>query len=290
MKLIVPFFLLWIVPTILFFYFPLPLRISSFQLNLTLYLFTGGYLFLASTLSYRVILNVFEMKKIQLSVLLLLVLAIFTCVTYYKSEMGPQNIVLAAVATANLLFGATILGALLSVAVKRVGELVPVCLTAVAADVMSVYKGPTKAIAEDISKYYSSGLEGRPPLVDSVLIKAGVPGFEVPVPLFGVSDWILLVVLSSALLRLNKTDNLLSQTEDYCNFFFMPVTVLALYASIVTAQITHIFLPAMVFICTLFLLFIIAKYKVHLFLEKVDYRNCLIFPTLAAAMILLLSQ
>lgn len=290
MKLILPFFILWSIPTVLFFYLPVPVDISSFQLSLTLYLFVGIYLLLASSLSYWVIVNVFSMNSLVLYMNGVIVVMILGALYWYATISAPFKIVLASLSTANLLFGSTLLGAVLSVAIKRVGELVPVCLTAAVADLTSVLKGPTKIMAADLSAYYEGGMQGTPPAIDAVLIKAGVPGHTVPVPLFGVSDWILLILLSSSLIRLQKTDNLLADGEMQRGYLFFPVTTLALYIGLLTAQITHIFLPAMVFICAIFLGYLVCKHKVHLKLTKSDCLNSLFFPSVSAALILLLTS
>lgn len=290
MKLIFPFFLCWVLPTLLIFHLPVPGNISSLQLSLTFYLFVGLYLLLASSLSFWLVNSVVVMSKRTLYINGGAVIGILALLFWYGRTAEPFALFLSSLSTANLLYGATLLGAGLSVAIKRLGELVPVCLTAAAADLTSVVTGPTKKMTEELTIYYQDGLKGEPPLVDSVLIKAGVPGHDIPIPLFGVSDWILLILLSTALIRLNKSDNLLSVSSHGHGYLYLPVTTLALYVSLLAAQLTNLFLPAMVFICFTFLLYLVFWHGLHREMKKVDILNSLVFPCLAVTMILLLGR
>lgn len=290
MKLISIYFLCWIAPTIIFFYLPVPANISSFQHSLTLYLFIGVYLFLASSLSFWLMKKVLAMSTRSAYIHCASVIAVFGAAAWYSVSAGMPRIIPASLITAILLFCSTVLGTALSVAVKRLGELIPVCVTAAVADVTSVFKGPTKNMVEDLTAYYEHGMQGSPPLIDSFLIKVGVPGYSVPIPLFGVTDWILLILLSSSLLRLEKTDNILPNSSRRSNFVFLPVTVLALYVALIIAQITHMFIPAMVFISAVFMLFLVIKHSVHRQLKRGDFFYSIIFPVAAASMILLFSS
>jgi hypothetical protein len=82
--------------------------------------------------------------------------------------------------------------------VKRPAEIIPLGVVAALADLFSMLSGPTKHMAEEISTYYVSGMEGIPPFVDSLLIKIPLLGAGTLVPLFGVSDWIIVVFLTAA--------------------------------------------------------------------------------------------
>jgi hypothetical protein len=286
MKFIIVYFLGWIVPTILFFYLPVPANISFFQHSLTLYLFIGVYLILASSLSCWVMKKVLNMTLPSVYMNCAAVTAVFALAVWCSNAFGLPRIVSASFITAILLFCATVFGTVLSVAVKRLGELVPVCVTAAVADLTSVFMGPTKNMVEDLTAYYEHGMRGTPPIIDSVVIKVGVPGYNVPLPLFGVADWILLVLLSSALLRLEKTDNVLANQRGDANIVFLPVTILALFGALIFAQITHSFIPAMVFISTSFILFLFIKHGVHRQLRRGDLLYSIVFPVVAASMIL----
>lgn len=273
----VVFFLYWVVPTIVFYHLPTPARVTSFQLNLILFLFIGIYLLLASSLSYTVIQAVFRERAKILSLCGGAVVALFVLLVILN-RFGHYSLVLVGSLTAVLLFGATLLGTVLSSAIKRIGELVPVCCTAAAADIMSVTAGPTKDMIVDISNYYKDGMVESPPLVDFILIKAGIPGFDIALPLFGVADWILVVLLSAALLRLGKSDNVLPAGRNRGKFLFLPVSVLGLYTSLVLARIVGTFIPAMVVISLVFLVYLVFRYKVFAEIRKSDVVYSILLP------------
>jgi hypothetical protein len=289
-NLIAPFFLCWTVSTVLFFYFPIPSETSLFQRNLILFLFIGLYLLLASCLTYRTIKVVLSESSAEISKYCAVVALLFLLLYGSARIYDQSTVVIAGLATANLLFGASIAGTLLSSAVKRTAELVPVCLTAATADVMSVVKGPTRGMIEDISSYYEEGMEGAPPFVDFIVVKAGIPGFDIPVPLFGVTDWILVSLLSASLLRLKKSDNIMPGNGVLAKYFFFPISALALYSGLIVAQITELFLPAMVFISFFFLLYLSIKMKVHRELKKSDIVYSFILPSCVVVVILIVSR
>ena len=289
-KLTFSFYLCWILPALVAYFIPLPANIGTFQHNLIHLIFIALYLLLASSLSYGVIRQVIRQDSPIVIPYAIgsvgLFALIYICVVYFEVNL----LLVSAVSTANLLFCASLLGTILSSAVKRPGELVPVSLTAAVADVVSVLKGPTKSMVEDITSYYDKGLEGVPPLVDFILIKATIPGYYIPLPLFGVTDWILIVLLSSSLLRMHMNDNLLDKRDTRNTILYLPVSVVALYVCLVFAQISQQFIPAMLFITLFFLSYLIVKFRVYKKLHKVDYVYSLFFPGLVAASIFIFVQ
>lgn len=272
------------------YFIPLPATISSFQHNLIHLISIALYLLLASSLSYGVIRGVISQKSQTVFPYAIGSAGLFVLVYIYVMYFEANLLLATAVSTANLLFCASLLGSCLSCAIKRPGELVPVCLTAAVADVASVLKGPTKSMVEDITAYYDKGLEGVPPLVDFILIKATIPGYDIPLPLFGVTDWILIVLLSSSLLRMQMNDNLLDNRYSRNTLIYLPVSVVALYVCLVFAQISQKFIPAMLFIVLFFLFYLIVQLKVYKKLQKVDYVYSLVFPALVVASIYLFAH
>ncbi len=271
----------------LFYYIPLSDDISSLRLHFFLFFCIGLYLLLASSLSYRLITVVISENISFIYPFFAGSITFFVLLYVYMVKFESNLIFITSISTANLLFCATLIGAALSSAVKRPGELVPVCLTAAIADLISVIKGPTKSMVEDITAYYDKGMEGTPPFVDFILVKVGIPGFEIPVPLFGVTDWVLLVLLSSALLRMQKNDNLLVYKKKKSKFIYLPVSALALFAGLVFAQLTQEFIPAMVFIALFFLIYLVVKIEVHKKLYRTDIIYSLIFPLMVVTSVLL---
>lgn len=279
-KLILPFYICWVIPTIILLYLPVPENITSFQLNLVVFFFIGFYLILASSLSYKVILKVFEEEKKELYFITCFSVVLFLLFYFFVRFFEHSSKVVSSLSTANLLFVATIVGAGLSSAIKRVAELVPICITAGIADLTSVLQGPTRGMIESISAYYEEGMTGTPPMVDFIVIKVGIPGFSVPMPLFGVTDWVLIILISSAMIRLQKNDNLFGRLGRPGNILYFPVATAALFVGLVVAQITNSFIPAMVFISTFFLLFLFIKLKVYKEMRKTDIVYSFVFPTI----------
>lgn len=284
-KRILPFFLWWVIPTIIVLNLPVPQTFTAIQLNLVVLFFTGFYLLLASSLSHRIIIEVFEEERETLFLIICFSVLLFCLLYIYVRLFGHSSNIVASISTANLLFVATVIGAGLSSAVTRVAELVPICVTAAIADLMSVLKGPTKEMIKNISTYYEEGMTGVPPIVDFIVIKVGVPGFVVPMPLFGVTDWVLITIISSAMIRLRKSDNLLITPGRLGNTLYFPVATAALFLGLVFAQATNMFFPAMVFISTIFLLYLLMKHKVHKEMGKLDILYSFAFPAVVVLLV-----
>jgi hypothetical protein len=286
---IVRFYFLWTLLNVLIFSLPISHDFAVQFSSLVVITVVGVYLFAASSLAYTIIEVVPSSQRREVIGWLFLVMLLFSLALLYSRNYGAIGVVGTAVLTANLLVGATVIGILLSSAIRRIGELVPVCITAAVADAISVTMGPTKTFAADLTTYYQSGREGPVPLVDFIIIKAGIPGFETPVPLFGVTDWIFLVLLSTALVRLGKSDNFLSIKGSMGRYIFIPVSVVALYTGFIISQLTGKFIPAMVFITSFFLVFLVFKYKVHRNLRRVDIYYSCFFPCAVALVLLIYS-
>jgi hypothetical protein len=286
---LIRFYLLWTLLNVLIYSLPIPHDFAVRYSSLVVIAVVGVYLFAASSLAYTIIDATPSSQRPEVISCLLLVLLILSLALVYSRSYGAIGVFGTAVLTANLLVGATVIGILLSSAIKRVGELVPVCITAAVADTISVTMGPTKTFAEDLAAYYQSGREGPTPWVDFIIIKAGIPGFDIPAPLFGVTDWIFLVLLSTALLRLGKSDNLLSIKGSIGRHVFVPVSVVALYTGFIISQLTGKFIPAMVFITSFFLVFLVLQYKVHRNLRRVDIYYSCFFPCVVVLVLLIYS-
>jgi|GEM_PF-4943749 len=282
------FYLCWILPGVVVALVPLPQSISSFHYNVIIYLSVAVYMVVASSMAYRVVCEIFSLSSRKIWGYFILVGALFACLYTAIYVGGGSSMGIDVVWSANLLFGATLLGGVLSSAVKRVGELVPVCLTAAVGDAMSVAIGPTRSMADDLVVYYSKGMEGPPPLVDLIVVKVVVPGSGKSFPLFGVTDWVLVVLLSAALLRRKKSDNILPLAMNRRDWFFIPVSALALYCAVLLAQLTGVFVPAMVVIAAFFVVFLFARYNLRDELKRIDVTYSAMFPLAVAALILLI--
>ena len=252
-------------------------------------LFTGIYILLASSLTYQLILRLLQEKARFLYLCSTWSLVLFGIHYIYTVTLPDHLTIFSAISTANLLFFAVVLGVGLCSAIKRIGELVPVSITAAIADIVSVYKGPTEEMVEDIASYYQEGMEGSPPFIDFIVIKVGIPGITIPMPLFGVTDWILIVLFSATLKHLQKHDNLLDGIPLCKATVYLPITVVGLYVGLVTAAMAEAFIPAMPFIVIFFLVYLFLKEKVHRYIQKIDIIYSLVFPSLVILVIYLAS-
>ena len=194
----------------------------------------------------------------------------------WMARAGIRGNAISAVATANLIVLACVCASWMTHVVKRPSELVPLCVVAALADMFSVFAGPTKQLAQGVATYYETGMKGPPPLADFVLLKIAVPGIQIPMPLFGVSDWIILAFLSLALSRFGLSDNLTGvgmsvNIERKRLSFYFPVAALGLILAILAAQVMGLFLPALPFVVIFFLTYSLIRYPDIRKLEKKEW-------------------
>ena len=162
---------------------------------------------------------------------------------------GSWSVVFWALKSAMLLLVATIVGAALARYVKRLWEIVPVCVVMTLADFASWFKGPTSGFVRQIEQYYRT-LEGPPPLIDMILVKLAFPGSVNLAPVFGVSDWIMVVFFALVARRHGVNDNLLGNRGEVLAQSgrigaYLPVSVVALFMANMLAQVTGLFIPAL---------------------------------------------
>lgn len=176
--------------------------------------------------------------------------------------------------TANLIVFSCILGNWMTTPVKRPVDIVPLCVVVAFSDLFSVFAGPTKYLAESISVYYEGGMQGTPPFVDYILVKIALPGIDTLMPVFGVSDWIIIAFLSAVACKFQMNDNLtgkaLCRMKKKPGFLFFPVASSGLMISIVVAQTTNFFIPALPFVVFVFLSFMMIKYPAMRKLTKTE--------------------
>jgi len=186
---------------------------------------------------------------------------------WFLNQLTPTGIALAiltALRSGLLLLVATLVGVALARYVRRLWELLPVCLVMTLADFYSWYAGPTAGFAEQIKDYYLFP-EGPPPLIDMILIKLAVPGSAGLAPIFGISDWIMVVFFAVVASRHQVNDNLIGARGDCLARQkkigrYLPVSAAALFIAMVLAQITGLFIPALPFIALTMLLWYAARY------------------------------
>ena len=175
---------------------------------------------------------------------------VYSLTVNWGFKTGFKGQAVAALGTVNLLVFACLCATWMAAALKKPSELVPVCAVVALADLFSVLAGPTRELAKDIAAYYEKGMEGPPPFSDFILIKIPVPGLDAPMPLFGVSDWIILAFLCSAMVRFGLSDSLAGPGISGIKrkkrlALYAPVAVLGLGFAVLAAQVSGMFLPAL---------------------------------------------
>ena len=171
---------------------------------------------------------------------------------------------LAAIKSGLLMLTATLIGAALARYVYRLWEIIPIGVAMTLADLASWMFGPTASFTKQLQQYYQTPV-GPPPFIDMVLIKLAVPGSDRLVPIFGLSDWIMVVFFVVVATRFAINDNLIGapgETLARQKKFgrYLPVSVVALFLAISLAQISGIFIPALPLIAlTMFLWYAIFR-------------------------------
>lgn len=211
---------------------------------------------------------------------------IFILLYLLVDQVGLKSNIITALSTATLVLFVCVAGHWLVRHLKRPSEFIPIGMAVALSDIFSVISGPTRNFAKDISDYYREGMTGPAPLVDFFLVKMPMPGNEYFMPVFGISDWIVVAVLSAGALRFDLNDNIFSlsgstQGHNKSRAFF-PVAAIGLILSIVIARSMHIYLPALPFIVIIFLGIMAAKYPAIRKLGSEEIRAMIIVGFLMA--------
>ncbi len=176
----------------------------------------------------------------------------------------PSPPPLAVLKSGLLLLVATLIGAALSRYVKHLWELAPICLAMTLADFASWSQGPTALFSEQIKNYYQAP-QGPPPLIDMFLIKLAFPGATALAPVFGISDWIMVVFFAIVAHHHGINDNLLGPAGETLARRrrpgrYLPISVFALLLAIILAQVSGLFLPALPLVALIMLLWYGCRY------------------------------
>ncbi len=119
-------------------------------------------------------------------------------------------------------------------------------------------------------------MEGPAPIGEFLLVKIAVPGFTLPVPVFGVADWVIVAFLVSASMKFNMNDNLAgpgltAMAEQQKPRLFFPVSALGLLLAVLLAQGLGLPLPALPIVAAVFLAFILIRYPASRHLAGSDW-------------------
>lgn len=179
---------------------------------------------------------------------------------------GSWQSLLTVIKSGLLLLVATLIGAALARYVKRLWEIVPIGIAMTMADFASWLFGPTATFSQQIEQYYLDPT-GPAPLIDMVLIKLVFPGTTGLAPVFGISDWIIVVFFAIVLQRHGVNDNLLGTAGETLARQgrigrYLPVSVVALFIATSLAQVTGLFIPALPLIALIMLLWYVIRYLI----------------------------
>ena len=197
--------------------------------------------------------------RIKLITLFLGVELIFIFVVRFT---GQLNLITAIIGSANLIVFSLLIGTWLVYPLKRISDLIPLCLVMSFADIYSVFIGPSKSFSYNISEFYQGGMKGLPPFSDFLLIKFPVVGSTLPYPIIGVVDWLIIAFLSAAVLKFKFSDNLVGKsiasickTKRYSPY--LPISVVGLLFAILISNFTGIFVPVLPVIAGFFVLYLV---------------------------------
>ncbi|MCU0556982.1 MAG: hypothetical protein MUF67_06725 [Desulfobacterales bacterium] len=157
---------------------------------------------------------------------------------------------LAPLGSANLVVFACLVGTWLPDGLRRPAELVPVGALMALVDAASALAGPTRQIAESIETYYKDGMAGPLPVGDALLVKSAFWGSDRLLPVFGVSDWVMVVFLTAAALKFDLNDNLAptplaAMVRRGRTAFFFPVAAAGLILAVWLAHFSGRAVPAL---------------------------------------------
>lgn len=177
---------------------------------------------------------------------------------------GDWQPLLTAIKSGLLLLVATVTAGALARYIHHLWEIVPVCLVMTLADFASWLYGPTATFTRQIEQYRLTPA-GPQPLVDMILVKLAFPGAVGLAPLFGISDWIMVVFFAIVARRFGVNDNLLGDSgatpaQQGRIGRYLPVPVAALFVATILAQATGLFLPALPIIALIMLLWYTVRY------------------------------
>ena len=178
--------------------------------------------------------------------------------------------------TANLFVFANLIGALIIKPLKRPAELIILCVVLALSDLFSVISGPTRVIVKSVKAYYEGGMQGPAPPGDFLLIKFPAPGTEMLQPVFGVSDWIIIVFLSAAAFKFGMNDNLAGKGLSAMAHrrrmgFYVPVAGIGLLLAMAAANLLNIFIPVLPMIALVFIGYLLIFHPSARRLKKTDW-------------------
>lgn len=193
--------------------------------------------------------------------------AVLALLIWLINQLSPPTswqALLNAVKSGLLLLTGTVIGAALARYINRLWELIPICLVMTLADFSSWLIGPTANFAQEIQNYYLAP-DGLPPPIDMVLVKMAFPGTPGMAPVFGISDWIMVVFFVIVAQRYQINDNLIGASGETLAQLkrigcYLPIPLVALFSAILLAQTSGLFVPALPLIVLIMLIWYFGRW------------------------------
>jgi len=243
------------------------LWLVSHQLAPQSFWWSAGFIFIQLYLAVQMLLPALLLEPEQRTrgfyLFWLTALILLMWVVHQLPAAGFWSPLLTAVKSGLLLFTGTLIGVALARYVKRLWEVLPLCLVMMLADFSSWAVGPTAKFAREIEAYYLDPV-GPPPLIDMVLVKFSYLGSPGLVPLFGVSDWIMVVFFAAVARRYQINDNLVGPPPsghypDRLCGRYLPVSAVALFLAIMLAHASGSFIPVLPLIALVVVVFYLLR-------------------------------
>ena len=180
----------------------------------------------------------------------LLILIIVNALLYFIFPVAATIPAVNAVKSGVLLLSGTLVGAVLARYIDRLRDALLVCVAMSVADFSSWLVGPTAQFSQQIAAYYQTP-EGPAPMIDMVLIKLAFPGGGALMPVVGVSDWVMVTFFTCVASQFQVKENLfggavrLQLSADSLWGRYLPVPVVVLFAILLLAQSSHLFIPVL---------------------------------------------
>jgi hypothetical protein len=145
-----------------------------------------------------------------------------------------------------------------------------------AADLLSVFAGPSKQMIKGIDVFYRDGRVGTVPWSDFLLVKIAVPGVGHLLPVFGVADVIILAFLIAAAHKFRLDDNFLGRRlgemgEGRRIFLWFPAAAAGLVFALLAAHGFSLFLPALPVIALFFLGYTLPRHPPMRLLQRTEW-------------------
>ncbi len=256
----------------------LPLHVTQHQIVFLLFVFLFIFISFIMTVIFFIYIgkHLTHQPGVRITCLLVCITVSIFLFLYMRTTTKMSDF-LFMINTVNLIVFANLLGTWIVLPVKRMAEIVILCIVMSWTDLFSVFSGPSRFIAQTIKDYYEAGMTGPPPAGDFLLIKFAIPGLNYLQPVFGVSDWIVIVFLSACAAKFKIDDNVAGKSLNEIIVVkkvlpYFSIAGIGLFISIIMANTFNLFVPALPVISIVFLVYLLICYPDSRQLTPYDWK------------------